>query len=68
MKYAVIKNVNGNFIVGSEHNENLKAAKVAFHQECGALWAADDCQQAEVKIVDELLNTVDGCEEYIFKA
>lgn len=66
MKYAVVKVVNGNFAIASEHNENLKGAKVAFHQLCAALENADDVVTAEVKIMDENLDNTEGYKEFIF--
>lgn len=66
MKYAVVKVVNGNFAISTEHGENLKAAKVAFHQLCGALENADDVITAEVKIMDENLDCVEDKKEYIY--
>jgi len=66
MKYAVVKVVNGNFAISTEHGENLKGAKVAFHQLCAALENADDVVTAEVKIMDENLDNVEGYKEFIF--
>lgn len=66
MKYALINVVNGNFSVLSEHGENLQAAKIAFHNRCSALWGDAPTLSAEVKIVDENLDTVEGYREYIY--
>lgn len=65
MKYAIVKVVNGNFSIASEHGEDLKAAKVAFHGACQTLWNAPDVITAEVKIVDEQLDCVDDYKEFI---
>lgn len=66
MKYALINVVNGNFAVFSEHGEDLQAAKIAFHNRCSALWGDAPTLSAEVKIVDENLDTVEGYREYIY--
>lgn len=68
MKYALVKVVNGNFSVNSEHGEDLQAAKVAFHGEAKTLWNSKDVISAEIKIVDEQLDCVDGYKEFIFHA
>ena len=60
MKYAVINSVNGNFSIVSEHNENLQAARVAFHDRCKILWNAEDVMEGYVAIVDSTLTYVDG--------
>ena len=65
MKYALINVTNGNFAIVSEHGENLQAAKIAFHNRCSALWGDTPTLSAEVKIVDENLDTVEGYREYI---
>ena len=57
MKYALIKCVNGNFAVAAEY-ESLDSARVGFHNNCSALWAADDVLDAEISIMDENLTTV----------
>ena len=65
MKYAVIECINGNFSVKSEHG-NKQSAFVMFHSECEGLWAAQDVITAEVRVVDENLDTVEDKQEYIF--
>lgn len=66
MKYAVVKVVNGNFAISTEHGENLRAAKVAFYQLCSALESADDVITAEVKIMDENLDNTEQMKAYIY--
>ena len=66
MKYAVINVVNGNFAIVSEHGDNLRAAKFAFHQRCAVLENADDVITAEIKIMDENLDNTEGYKEFIF--
>lgn len=56
-KYAVIQNVNGNFSVASEWDD-LNKAKVNFHSKCSAYWNADDVNDAEVRIMDDQLATI----------
>lgn len=61
MNYAVIQVTNGSFTVNSEHGDNKKAARMAFHSLCAAI---DGDKQfsgtACVKVVDEQLDCVDG--------
>ena len=56
MKYAVVKCVNGNFAISTEHGENKDAAKIAYHQLCAALINDQTTQTAMVKVVDENLD------------
>lgn len=64
MKYSVIKCVNGNFSVSSEHSD-IASAKVAYHNQCAALWNAADVITGSVSIVDENLITYSGYVEAI---
>ena len=65
MKYSIIKCINGAFTVDSEHGE-LTLAKVRFHAICQTLWNAQDVVTAKVMIVDEQLNCIDNCKEFIY--
>lgn len=65
MKYAVIKVVNGAYSIHSEGFESIESAKVDFHGLCQTLWNAPDVITAEVMIVDEQLDVVEGYKEYI---
>ena len=65
MKYAVIKCVNGNFAIATEHGENKEGGIIAFHNLASALWNDNSEVNATVKLVDENLDTVDGYVEYI---
>ena len=67
MKYAVIKVVNGNYSVHAEGITSKNSAKVTYFGLCQTLWNAEDVETAEVRIVDENLDTVDGYKEYINK-
>lgn len=65
MKYAIIKTINGNFFVHAEGITDLANAKTQFHGLCQTLWNAPDVLSAEVAIVNEQLNIVDGYKEFI---
>ena len=67
MKYAIVKVVNANYFVHAEGITDVKAAKTQYHQLCASLWNAEDVETAEVRIVDENLDTLDGYKEYINK-
>ena len=64
MKYSIIKCINGNFTVDSEHSD-LQAAKVKYHDVCKILWNAPDVLTAKIEIVDEQLNVVEDYREFI---
>ena len=65
MKMCVAKCINGNFSIDSEWNDNLNGAKVKFHDLCKTLWNAPDVITAEVAILDEQMDCVEGYKEYI---
>lgn len=65
MKYAIIKVINGNYSVHAESIMDVANAKVNFHGLCQTLWNAPDVLTAEVAIVDENLDAVEGYKEYI---
>jgi len=65
MVYAIIKCVNGNYAVQAEGITEISAAKVQFHNLCAALWNEPSVVTASVRIVDEQLDNVQGCREYI---
>ena len=64
MKYSIIKCINSNFTVDSEHSD-LQAAKVKYHDVCKILWNAPDVLTAKIEIVDEQLNVVEDYREFI---
>ena len=64
MKYAIVKCVNGNFLIDSEWG-NLTSAKTQFHGLCQTLWNEPDVLSAHVAIVDEQLDVVEGYKESI---
>ena len=65
MVYAVIKNVNGAYSVHAEGFTALESAKVNYFGLCQTLWNAPDVITAEVMIVDEQLDCVEGYKEFI---
>lgn len=65
MKYAIIDCVNGTYAVRAEGIPTLAAAKVQYHGRCQTLWNTPDVSSAYVMIVDEQLDVVEGCKEYI---
>lgn len=65
MKYGIIKTINGNFYVHAEGITSLSQAKTVFHGLCQTLWNAMDVLTAEVAIVDEQLDVVEGYKEFI---
>lgn len=65
MKYAVIKCINGSYAIHAEGITELSSAKTNFHGLCQTLWDAPDVITAEVMIVDENLDCVEGYREFI---
>lgn len=66
MKYAVIAVTNGNYNIHAEgFTDNLDAAKVNYHGYCQDLWNDSTTRTAEVAIVDENLDVVEGYKERI---
>ena len=65
MKYAIIKCINGNYSIHAEGITELASAKTNFHGLCQTLWNAPDVLTANVVIVDEQLDAVEGYKEYI---
>ena len=65
MRYAIVKCINGNYSIHAEGFTDVNAAKVSFHGLCQTLWNAEDVITAEVKIVDENLDCVEGYKEFI---
>jgi len=68
MKLFVTQVVNGNMSVVSEKNNDPQGAKVAFHNTATTLWNAVDVTEAELKILDEQMNTYEGFDEHISHA
>ena len=56
--FAVVTIINGNYEVKSEWREDqLDAARKAFHTTCATLWNASDVATATVRLLDRNLNT-----------
>lgn len=60
MNYAIIQVSDGNFLIKSEHGNNLEAALVAYGALFSALWAEKSVKHATIMIADENLNVVMG--------
>ena len=65
MKYAIVKVVNGTYTIHAEGFTDVASAKVSYHGLCQTLWNAPDVLTAEVAIVDENLDAVEGYKEFI---
>lgn len=65
MKYAIVKVINGSYSIHAEGITDVASAKVSFHGLCQTLWNAPDVITAEVAIVDENLDAVEGYKEFI---
>lgn len=65
MKYAIVKVINGSYSIHAEGFTDLASAKVNFHGLCQTLWNAPDVATAEVMIMDENLDCVEGYKEFI---
>lgn len=65
MKYAIVNVINGNYAIYAEGITEVSAAKTQFHGLCQILWNAPDVITAEVMIVDEQLDCVEGYREFI---
>lgn len=52
MKYAILKVVNGTFVIVAE-DLTLESAIVLYHQNCSALWAEPTVATGSVSIINE---------------
>lgn len=66
-KLNVLQNVEGNITNVSTWVDNIAGAKKAYHDRCGLLWVEQGVTNAVVILVDENMDIVDGCKEYIKK-
>ena len=64
MKYSVVKVVNHNFAIISEHVD-AQSAIVNFHDQCKIHWNAPDVLDATIAILDENLDAYQGYKEHI---
>lgn len=67
MKYDVIQKVEGNITVISTWENDKNGAKQAFHHQCELLYSDKDTTSGVVEILDDNLDLVDGCKEFIVK-
>ena len=66
--FDVIQKVNGNIVVKSSWTDDKKAqAKQSFHDTCRLLYADAETTSGVVAILDDNLDVVDGCKEFIVK-
>lgn len=66
MKYNVIQNVSSNMVIKSTWDDKAKA-KQAYHDTLRLLYADKDTTSGVVAILDDNLDVVDGCKEFIDK-
>ena len=65
MKYAILKIVNGNFFIHSEHGTNKDGAIMEWHNVCRTLRNDSATQKAVVKLVNDDGDLVEGYYEMI---
>lgn len=64
----VMQKVNGNMVIVSSWEDTNKAgAKQSYYDICRLLYADPDTTSGVVAILDDNLDVVDGCKEYIVK-
>lgn len=65
----VIQKVSGNLsIVSSWGDDDIASAKSAYHNQCRLLYADAETKSGVVALLDDNLDVVDGCKEFIKKA
>lgn len=65
MKYAIITVTDGTYLVREEGITDVSTAKKRYHYWCNLLWSEASVINAEVAIVDENLDAVEGYKEFI---
>lgn len=66
--FDVIQKVNGNLVIVSSWGDDNKAgAKSAYFERVHLLYADKDTTSGVVALVDDRLDVVDGCKEFIVK-
>lgn len=64
----VIQKVNGNMvIISSWKNDKKASAKQSFHDTCRLLYADAGTTGGVIALVDDNLDVIDGCKEFIVK-
>ncbi len=67
MKYDVVQKVNSNLVIVSSWVDDKNGAKQAFHHQCELLYSDPETTSGVVAILDNNLDVVDGCKEFIVK-
>lgn len=67
MNYDVVQKVNGNMTIVSSWKDNKAGAKQAFHNQCKLLYSDASTTDGVVAILNDDLDVVDGCKEFIVK-
>ena len=65
MKYAILINSNGAYLVKEEGITELETAKARFHHWCETYHSAKDVIKATVVLADEQFDAVEGKKEVI---
>lgn len=66
--YDVVQKVSGNIVIKSSWGDDkLAQAKAAYFDVCKLLYADEPTTSGVVKLLDDNLDVVDGCVEYIKK-
>lgn len=66
-KFDVVQKVNGNLVIKSTWTDNKAGAKQAYHDTLRLLYSDKDTTSGVVAILDDNLDVVDGCKEFIDK-
>ena len=66
-KLDVVQKVDGNLVTVSTWEDNKNGAKQAYHERLKLLYADKDTTTGVVAILDDNLDVVDGCKEFIDK-
>jgi hypothetical protein len=66
MKYNVVQNVSSNMVIKSTWDDKAKA-KQAYHDTLRLLYSDAATTSGVVAILDDNLDVVDGCKEFIVK-
>lgn len=64
----VIQKVDGNLVIVSSWGDDaLASAKASYHDRCKLLYADAETKSGVVALLDDKLDVVDGCKEFIVK-
>ena len=67
MKYNVVQNVSSNMVIKSTWTDDKVKAKQAYHDTLRLLYSDAATTSGVVAILDDNLDVVDGCKEFIDK-